>query len=88
MELKEHFDEININQIPRDENSHAKALTNLGLVIQGTESKNIPIIYLKWPAVWKQEQEMACKLSIETTWMTPIFDYLQNNSLPQIKDDA
>ena len=47
MELKEHFDEININQIPRDKNLHADALANLGPAVQVTESKNIPIIYLK-----------------------------------------
>ena len=57
-------------------NSHANALTNLGSAVQVTESKNILIIYLKWPVVWKQEQEIMCELSIETTWMTPIFDYL------------
>ena len=33
MELKESFNEINIKQIPRDENSHADALANLDSVI-------------------------------------------------------
>ncbi|KAL5578087.1 hypothetical protein UlMin_019786 [Ulmus minor] len=46
------------------------------------------IIYLKWPVIWKQEQEEACEINIETTWMTPIFDYLQNNTLPEDKDTA
>ena len=54
-ELKEHFNEVNIKLIPRDENSHADALVNLGSAVQVIESKNVPIIYLKWPAVWKQE---------------------------------
>ena len=36
--------------------------------------------------MWKQEQEIACELSIETTWMTPIFNYLQNHSLLENKD--
>lgn len=55
MELKGHFEKINIDQILRDENSHAVALANLGSTVQVTESKNIPIIYLKWLAVWKHE---------------------------------
>ena len=54
LELKEQFNELNIEQIPRDENSHTDALANLGSTIQVTESKTVPIIYLKWPAVWKQ----------------------------------
>ena len=51
IELKDHFSEIKIEQIPRDKNSHANALINLDSAVQVTESKNIPIIYLKWPAV-------------------------------------
>ena len=88
MELKECLSEINIEQIPRDENSHADTLANLGSAVQVTESKNAPIIYLKWPTMWKQEQEITCELSIEITWMTLIFDYLQNNILPKNKDVA
>ena len=85
MELKEHFNKVNIEQIPRDENSHTDALANLDSAVQVTKFKNVTIIYLKWPAVWKQEQEIAYKLSIEVIWMTPIFDYPQNNILPQNK---
>ena len=67
---------------------HADALANLGSALQVTKSKNIPIIYLKWHVVWTKEQEIACKLSIEVTWMTPIFDFRQNNILPENKDAA
>ena len=55
MELKESFDKIDIEQIPRDKNSHEDALENLGSVVQVTEPKNIPIIYLKWHVIWKEE---------------------------------
>ena len=51
MKLKEHFSNVNIEQIPRDKNSHVDALANLSSTIQVAESKNIPIIYLKWLAV-------------------------------------
>ncbi|KAL5583444.1 hypothetical protein UlMin_015886 [Ulmus minor] len=79
---------FNIDQIPRDENSHADALANLGSAVEVTKSQTIPIIYLKWPVIWKQDQEAACEIDIETTWMTPIFDYLQNDILPNDKDTA
>ena len=75
-ELKEDFNEIKIQQISREENSHVDALANLGSVVQVTEQKCIPIIYLKWPTVWKQDKEQISELRIETTWITQIFDYL------------
>ena len=88
LELKVQFEEFNIEQIPRDENSHADALANLGSAVQVIKSQTVLIIYLKWPVIWKQEQEEACEINVETTWMTPIFDYLQNNTLPEDKDIA
>ena len=38
--------------------------------------------------LWKQDQEVACELSIETTWMTPVFDYLQNDILLENREEA
>ena len=38
MELKEHFSDVNIKQIPRDKNLHADALANLGSDVQVIES--------------------------------------------------
>ena len=47
LELKEQFKEFSIEQILRDENSHADTLANLGSAVQVTKSQTIPIIYLK-----------------------------------------
>ena len=54
-ELQSAFDECAISQVPRGENSHADALANLGSSIQTTNPKTIPVVYLQWPAVWKNE---------------------------------
>ena len=62
LELKEQFKEFNIEQIPRDENSHADALANLCSAVQVTKSQTVLIIYLKWLVIWKQEQEEACEI--------------------------
>ncbi|XP_062103959.1 uncharacterized protein LOC133815088 [Humulus lupulus] len=68
-ELQSVFDEFTINQVPRRENSHADALANLGSSIQTTDPKTIPVIYLQWPAVWKDEEEqtMALNSSVSTS---------------------
>ena len=88
IELKESFMEVKIQQIPRDENSHADALENLDSVAQLTEQKFSPIVYLKWPVVWKQDQGEIYELRTETTWITPIFNYIQNEILPENKEEA
>ena len=44
LELKEQFEELNIEQIQREENSHADALANLSSVVQVTKSQTIPFI--------------------------------------------
>jgi len=51
--LQPAFEEFDISQIPRVDNSHADALANLGSSIPATESQTIPLLYLQWPAVWK-----------------------------------
>ena len=39
--------------MPRLENGHADALANLGSAVPVTASQTIPLLYLKWLAVWK-----------------------------------
>ena len=70
------------------ENSHADALANLGSSIQTTNPKTIPIVYLQWPAVWKNEEEQVSDISNNQTWMTPIIEYLEQDILPEDKNEA
>ena len=49
--LQSTFEEFDIAQIPKLNNSHADALANLGSSIPATESQSIPLLYLQWPAV-------------------------------------
>ena len=44
--LQPTFEEFNIAQIPRLDNSHADTLANLGSIILATESQSIPLIFL------------------------------------------
>ena len=36
----------------------------------------------------KHEQEEACDIDVETMWITPIFYYMQNDTLPRDKDTS
>ena len=44
--LRPTFEEFDIAQIPRLDNSHADALANLGSSIPAIESQSIPLLYL------------------------------------------
>ena len=87
-ELQSAFDECAVSQVPRGENSHADALANLGSSIQTTNPKTIPVVYLQWPAVWKNEEEQVSDISNNQTWMTPIIEYLEQDILPEDKNEA
>ena len=46
--LQTSFDEFNITQVPRLENTHADSLANLGSSVLATTSQTIPLVYLQW----------------------------------------
>ena len=83
-----HFQECIARQVPRGENSHANALANLGLATKTSTPKVMPVVYLQWRVVWKEEGEQIVKVAEDSSWMTPIIDYLQNNTLPADKNEA
>ena len=82
------FQECIAQQVPRGENSHADALANLGLATKTSTPKVIPLVYLQWLEVWKEEGEQVAEVAEDNSWMTPIIDYLQNNTLPADKNEA
>ena len=64
--LQSSFEKFNIAQIPTLENSHADALANLGSSIPTTKSQSITLLYLQWPAVWKDPPAEVTTIDIPT----------------------
>ncbi|XP_062093688.1 uncharacterized protein LOC133799702 [Humulus lupulus] len=87
-ELQSGLEEFTISQVPRGKNSHANALANLGSSIQTTRPKAIPVVYVKWPVVWKNKEEKVSNITTDRTWMTPILEYLEQDILPEDKNEA
>ncbi|XP_038688375.1 uncharacterized protein LOC119987518 [Tripterygium wilfordii] len=97
-ELQKQFDEFSLTLIPRANNAHADALAKLGSSIQATEPQPIPVVYLKWPSVWKQystpEETMAIESAIPEAnkngddWMISIARYIQGGILPDDRSEA
>ncbi|KAL5564335.1 hypothetical protein UlMin_027499 [Ulmus minor] len=86
--LQPAFEEFDISQIPRVDNSHADALANLGSSIPITESQKIPLLYLQWPAVWKDPPAEVTTIDASDSWMTPIVHYLTSDELPEDRNEA
>ena len=86
--LQPAFEEFDISQIPRADNSHADALANLGSSIPATESQTIPLLYLQWPAVWKDPPTEITIIDASDSWMTPIVRYLTSDELPDDRNEA
>ncbi|KAL5569097.1 hypothetical protein UlMin_025672 [Ulmus minor] len=86
--LQPTFEEFDIAQNSRLDNSHADALANLGSSIPATESQSIPLLYLQWPAVWKDPPAKVTTIDASDSWMTPIMRYLTSDELPEDRNEA
>ncbi|KAL5554777.1 hypothetical protein UlMin_042178 [Ulmus minor] len=77
-----------VNQLLGLNNSHTDALANLGSSIPATESQSIPLLYLQWPAVWKDPPTEVTTIDASDSWMTPIVRYLTSDELPEDRNEA
>ncbi|KAL5547014.1 hypothetical protein UlMin_006701 [Ulmus minor] len=86
--LQTSFDELNITQVPRLENTHADSLANLGSSVPATTSQTIPWVYLQWPVAWEKPPAEVVTVDSSGSWMTPILQYLVHDELPNDKNEA
>ncbi|CAL9010974.1 unnamed protein product [Prunus brigantina] len=74
-----------IRQIPRSENSHADALSRLASAINDKIGRKVPVEILSQPSTTITE---VCTVRYEDTWMSPIYAFLTNGTLPTDKSQA
>ncbi|KAI5324765.1 hypothetical protein L3X38_033838 [Prunus dulcis] len=84
-QLLRSFQAYEIKQIPRGENSHADALARLASAINDKVGRKVPVEILAQPSTVTSE---ACAVRYEDTWMSPIYSYLTNGTLPEDKAQA
>ena len=82
------FDEFNITQVPRLENSHADSLANLGSPIPVMTSQTIPLVYFLLQVAWERPPAEMNTVDSFDTWMTPILRYLAYDELLNDKNEA
>ncbi|KAI5355992.1 hypothetical protein L3X38_008887 [Prunus dulcis] len=84
-QLLRSFQAYEIKQIPRGENSHADALARLASAINDKVERKVPVEILAQPSTITSE---TCAVRYEDTWMSPIYSYLTNGTLPEDKPQA
>ncbi|CAL9006411.1 unnamed protein product, partial [Prunus brigantina] len=73
------FNAYLISQVPRSENSHADALARLASAIEQGIGRNIHMEILDQPST---RAPLICAIDHSLTWMDPILQFLQNQTLP------
>ena len=82
------FKSCKLTQIPREQNSQADALANLGSALQTQTQMSIPVLVLQWPATLEPSNEEISTIEAEETWMTPIVQYLKDDILPENRNES
>ena len=86
-DLTAKFDAMKITQIGRDDNQKADGLANIGSSIKVTETKQIPLFYLKAPAI-EVNNRAVLNNSLTWDWRSPLLSYLLQVKLPSDKNEA
>ncbi|CAL8117166.1 unnamed protein product [Prunus armeniaca] len=73
------FDTHLISQVSRYENNHADELARLASALEQGTSRNIHIEFLDQP---RTQALIICTIDHSPTWMDPIIQFLQNQTLP------
>ncbi|CAL9024921.1 unnamed protein product [Prunus brigantina] len=84
-QLLQKFQAYEIRQIPRLENSHVDALSRLASAINDKIERKVPVEILSQPSMITAE---VCAVRYEDTWMSRIYAFLTNGTLPIDKSQA
>ncbi|XP_013739457.3 uncharacterized protein LOC106442301 [Brassica napus] len=78
------FKSCKLTQIPREQNSQADDLANLGSAHEMNRQMSIPLPLLQWRATLEEPpSEEVSALEEGETWMTPLIRYLEADILPK-----
>ncbi|XP_020410598.1 uncharacterized protein LOC109946620 [Prunus persica] len=79
------FHAHSINQVPLSENSHADALARLASALEQGIGRHIHIEFLDQLST---QALLICTIDHSTTWIDPILQFLQNQTLPANSAEA
>ncbi|KAI3746808.1 hypothetical protein L6452_09249 [Arctium lappa] len=82
------FSHFVIEQIPRDQNTQADALANLGSALTRTTFDNIPVVHLAIPSIKEDDNISVAPIEEENSWSDDIQNYFEHDQLPDDKMEA
>ncbi|KAL2237224.1 UNVERIFIED_CONTAM: Transposon Tf2-12 polyprotein [Sesamum indicum] len=77
-EMMGKFDRCTINQIPRDENARADALSKFGSMMEGVKDRKITVMVKSVPVI---EEKVINAVEVTNSWKTPFIHYLKSGEL-------
>uniref|UniRef100_A0A803LBG1 RNase H type-1 domain-containing protein n=1 Tax=Chenopodium quinoa TaxID=63459 RepID=A0A803LBG1_CHEQI len=80
--LAKTFNPFTIKQIPRDKNTQANALANLGSALRKSPFSSIPLVHLTAPSIDAASTPDIMEITTEDNWTMPILKYLRDDALP------
>ena len=86
-DLLKKFVLVQVNHVPRVENSRADALAKLATASQEDLSRSTPVEYLTEPSIDLCDMVVS-QVGSKLTWMEPIWDYIIDESLPDDPKEA
>ncbi|KAI3719985.1 hypothetical protein L6452_20892 [Arctium lappa] len=82
------FSRFIVEQVPRDQNTQADVLANLGSTLNQTTFDNIPIVHLTTPSIKDDGNILVAPIEEENSWSDDIKNYLENDQLPDDRMEA
>ncbi|XP_062114282.1 uncharacterized protein LOC133825340 [Humulus lupulus] len=82
------FEFYPIEQVPWEHNSNADALARLSTTKEVDTLNVVPDKFLLVPSIAEPGGDDVSMINSQPTWMTPIIDYLETESLPADRNEA
>ena len=86
-EISSTFELFEIEHVPRTQNTMADALARLATSLKQEDATSIRYLHLMKSSLEDSEVQ-SNQVEESVNWMTPIFEYLQKNSLPEDREEA
>ena len=84
-QLISHFDDVMVDQVPREENSEADEVARLALSKDNIEK---PRLYMEVQTIPSIEGLHVSHVQSTSNWMDPILDYIKDRRFPSYSSEA
>ncbi|GFS40362.1 hypothetical protein Acr_00g0068110 [Actinidia rufa] len=77
-----------VNQVGREFNAHADALTSLASTFEGNHGRTVAVDVISVPSIEEAQSSVLVNTQLGLSWMDPIVNYLRTDQLPDDRKEA